>query len=216
MIDINNKEIPIVLGMDAFSVNKMKIIVKAIKTHIPNAKIYLITDREVEVDWADEIKIFLITGITNCGKKYVTPHSLYPLYIDLLFPELEKCIYLEYDMLVLDDISELLEGDDWTLKAAKSINSNEISSGILVMNLKDEKFIKCIKRCRMNLKNELSCGNIFNANFGNNITLLDKSYNVYSHNLYNSIKNPKIIHYSGQEKPFNVNKLWKHYYKFVN
>ena len=210
-----NKEIPIVLGMDANSVSKMKILIKSIKTHMSNSKIYLITDREVDVEWADEIKIFLITGITNCGKAHATPHSYYPLFINLLFPELEKCIYLGFDTIILDDISELLEGDDWVLKVGNDTNSNYISSAVMVMNLKNEKFIECIAKCRKNIKNGESLAiNILN-NFGKNITRFERKYNVPALDLYLSIKDPKVIHYIGIDKPFSRYKLWKYYYKFV-
>lgn len=34
------------------------------------------------------------------------------MHIDECFPELEKCIYLDFDVIVCDDISDLLDGEN--------------------------------------------------------------------------------------------------------
>lgn len=57
------------------------------------------------------------------------------LYIDVCFPELDKVIYLDYDTIVLSDLSDLISGD-FSIRAVKS--GDGFNSGVMAIN-----FTKC-------------------------------------------------------------------------
>lgn len=47
----------------------------------------------------------------KCNISRITGHTFYRLFLDEIIPE-TKCIYLDFDTIVMDNISELLDGDD--------------------------------------------------------------------------------------------------------
>lgn len=207
--------IPIILAMDSGSVYKMEPLIKSINDNISNNRIYLITDKNVNVSWAFKIKVFDELNI-NFPIKRITKHSWYRLYIDILFPELDKCIYLDFDTILLDDISNLIDGEDFILRAVRDYpNKNFCNAGVLGINLKHDKFKELINNARNDISEYNNDQDIINKHFKNYIDYVDDSYNTWSININKITYLPKLIHYIGYNKPFNEIKEWKYYYEYL-
>lgn len=209
--------IPIVLAMDSGSISKMDPLIKSINQNIKNPEIYLITDKNINVSWAHKIKV--ITDINNINSSmifYISWHMWYRLFIDIAFPELEKCIYLDYDTIVLDDISELLDGDDWCIRGVKDyMRERGCNSGVLAFNFKN-KFCKYILEiCRKNIREDSYDQRVINEIAQPYIEWVDYIYNMFPA-YYEEEKTPKIMHYIGPVKPITVPITWKYYFDYYD
>lgn len=105
-----------------------------------------------------------------------TKNMYLKIYIDECFPELEKCIYLDFDVIVCDDISSLLDGDDWILRAAE-YRPNYFNSGVLAFNFTD-KCKNLLKECRSRITENTHDEMILNEVFKNETSFVDRTYNV--------------------------------------
>ena len=141
--------------------------------------------------------------------------------------EYEKIVYLDSDLLILENIDDLFNLKHLTMASDKPYHEDTYNSGIMVIepNIKDyNKLIKKTKELdKKNVKN-LGDQNIINICF-KKINVLDDNYNhmrsitkekslyydlfsnsfIFKHNVKISNRisdNPKIIHYFGLPKPF--------------
>lgn len=208
----------IVLGIDFKSVYKCKALINSIRENVKNPKIYLITDNKIDKDLQNLFDIVKIYNIPD--NKPITPrhtkHVWTPIFIHEIFPDMDKCIYLDYDVIVLDDISELLN-DDFIIKGADNTIFHwcKICTGVMALNLKNEKFIKGCEYLKKIIENNNNFATEFCKVFESEITKIDRIYNVHAHSCNEHIKNPKVIHYRGPRKPFNF-QLYKNYFDVVN
>lgn len=211
---------PIVLAMDAKSVDNINVLIYSIFKHIPKPQIYLITDTELSVkpDWAYKYAVF-DTGVTTLHSKW-TKNMFLDLYIDVIFPELQKCIYLDFDTIVMQDISDLLLGDDWILKVAdhRNImfnNEDRMNSGVLAFNFNNE-CKRLLKKCRQLIDKYAHDENIIKQVFKpvNAITYVDKNYNVLA-GVSDAFGDPKVLHYAGMAKPWTISKSYCIYFDYL-
>ena len=204
----------IVLAMDSGSISKMDPLIKSINQNVKDPEIYLITDKNISVNWAKKIKVLSDININSSMIFYITWHMWYRLFIDIAFPELEKCIYLDYDTIVLDDISELLEGDDWCIRGVKDLkNERGCNSGVLAFNFMHPMCKSLMEICRNNIREDTYDQKLLNEIATPYIEWVDTIYNTFPVK-YDEEIIPKIIHYVGPIKPITMPLLWKYYFNY--
>lgn len=174
-----------------------------------------------------------IHGISNdkAGKlrcDYSTYTIYYRLFIADMFPQYDKGLYLDSDIVVPGDISELCLTDlqdnilgacaDMSVSGVEVIagymenavgvdKDKYINSGILLMNLKKMRKIN-LSQHFLNLLNTYCFDNIapdqdyLNAMCDGNILHLDKVWDVMPLHDQPEISSPKIIHYNLFDKPW--------------
>lgn len=201
----------IVLAMDSKSINHMNPLVNSINKNVKNSRIYLICNEFVSVDWAYKIAVLEDEKI-NAKNPYtrITKHTYYRLFIDVLFPELDKCVYLDYDTLVLQDFSELLDGDDWIIKAFIG-NNIWLNAGVLAFNINNE-CKNLLKQCRSKIGDLHDDQIIINDVFKDKITYISEEYNYMGKNIKDGIK---IVHYIGNVKPWNIGDKFILWFKYL-
>lgn len=173
------------------------------------------------------------------------------LLIPLLFPDLNKMIYIDSDLVVLSDISELDKIDitNYYFAGVKDANSKAlvrkhgyddkydyINAGVIIINCKELRennyFNKMLKQIG---KIEAKTGDqdFINFCFHNKIKLISYKWNMY-HKFHfeqyggiqplndvdyvEAVKNPKIVHFVGPDKPWNCNSnhpYKKYYLKYL-
>lgn len=201
----------IVLAMDSKSINHMNPLVNSINKNVKDPRIYLICNEFVSVDWAYKIAVLEDEKI-NAKNPYtrITKHTYYRLFIDVLFPELDKCVYLDYDTLVLQDFSELLDGDDWIIKAFIG-NNIWLNAGVLAFNINNE-CRNLLKQCRSKIGDLHDDQIIINDVFKDKITYISEEYNYMGRNIKDGIK---IVHYIGNVKPWNIGDKFILWFKYL-
>lgn len=203
--------INIVLAMDSKSINYMNPLVNSINKNVKDPRIYLICNEFVSVDWAYKIAVLEDEKI-NAKNPYtrITKHTYYRLFIDVLFPELDKCVYLDYDTLVLQDFSELLDGDNWIIKAFIG-NNIWLNAGVLAFNINNE-CKNLLKQCRSKIGDLHDDQIIINDVFKGKITYISEEYNYMGRNIKDGIK---IVHYIGNTKPWNIGDKFILWFKYL-
>jgi lipopolysaccharide biosynthesis glycosyltransferase len=201
----------IVLAMDSKSINHMNPLINSINKNVKDPRIYLICNEFVSVDWAYKIAVLEDEKI-NAKNPYtrITKHTYYRLFIDVLFPELDKCVYLDYDTLVLQDFSELLDGDDWIIKAFIG-NNIWLNAGVLAFNINNE-CKNLLKQCRSKIGDLHDDQIIINDVFKDKITYISEEYNYMGKNIKDGIK---IVHYIGNVKPWNIGSKFILWFKYL-
>lgn len=171
---MNKKIIPIFFAVDNNYAPFLSVVIESIKAnssmdyiyklHVLNNDITPEFKHLIEKYNSDniEIEFFSITKrleelkTTLKLRDYYTNAIYYRLFIPELFPQYSKVLYLDADIVILDDISKLYEEDvdnyclgvvrddvislcdefkDYTIKALGVANEKYFNSGILVMNL---------------------------------------------------------------------------------
>lgn len=201
----------IVLAMDSKSINHMNPLINSINKNVKDPRIYLICNEFVSVDWAYKIAVLEDEKI-NAKNPYtrITKHTYYRLFIDVLFPELDKCVYLDYDTLVLQDFSELLDGDNWIIKAFIG-NNIWLNAGVLAFNINNE-CKNLLKQCRSKIGDLHDDQIIINDVFKDKITYISEEYNYMGKNIKDGIK---IVHYIGNVKPWNIGDKFILWFKYL-
>lgn len=201
----------IVLAMDSKSINHMNPLINSINKNVKDPRIYLICNEFANVDWAYKIAVLEDEKI-NAKNPYtrITKHTYYRLFIDVLFPELDKCVYLDYDTLVLQDFSELLDGDNWIIKAFIG-NNIWLNAGVLAFNINNE-CKNLLKQCRSKIGDLHDDQIIINDVFKDKITYISEEYNYMGRNIKDGIK---IVHYIGNVKPWNIGDKFILWFKYL-
>lgn len=201
----------IVLAMDSKSINHMNPLINSINKNVKDPRIYLICNEFVNVDWAYKIAVLEDEKI-NAKNPYtrITKHTYYRLFIDVLFPELDKCVYLDYDTIVLQDFSELLDGDDWIIKAFIG-NNIWLNAGVLAFNINNE-CKNLLKQCRSKIGDLHDDQIIINDVFKDKVTYISEEYNYMGKNIKDGIK---IVHYIGNTKPWNIGDKFILWFKYL-
>jgi len=171
---------------------------------------------------------------------YLTKETYYRISLpDLLTEKVQKAIYLDGDIIVKTDITELwnINIDNYYLAAVEDFwvkdsrnshlsipkGSKYFNAGVLLINLKKwrEKQIKnkVIQFIKTNSSRIKFCSqDPLNAIIHDKWLQLDPKWNFMPHYLtYPGLKNikPAIIHYAGLKKPWNSKlQLREEYYKY--
>ncbi|MBP1933014.1 glycosyltransferase family 8 protein [Ammoniphilus resinae] len=167
--------------------------------------------------------------------KHISKETYYRISIpDLLDRDIEKAIYLDSDLVVVEDITALWNHtiDSFFIGAVKDAglkrsrnselfipkNSNYFNAGVLILNLNKwrefnitNKIINFIKDNSERIVYPIQ--DPMNAILHDQWLILDKRWNYqpYLHKRNPQIK-PAIIHYCGPKKPWNSWHPLRHYY----
>lgn len=178
-----------------------------------------IKDCNIEFIQVDESKFEVYKQINT--HKYITLPSYYRLKLSELLPNVDKIIYLDCDMIVNSDITELFNiqlGDniiggvlDTRVKHKKKWkNTNYINAGMIVFNLAkirenkiEDKFVEYTKQNTKTI--ETGDQDVINFVLKDKIQILPDDWNVQVSGFASrtSFTNkPKLIHYIGCDKPW--------------
>lgn len=181
----------------------------------------------------DRVDMSNLKVYTNPDNR-ITECASYRLYVPDII-KADKCIYLDSDLIVLDDIRKLYDYDVkylagvldpmYQMQADKNkLTHGYINSGVMVMNLKNLRKIDYWQRIHAAQERALNLSLVdqdtINIAFGDLIEHLPERWNVYAKvypqttvKMYNARFNPAIIHWAGAEKPYNVwnGKMWYNY-----
>ena len=170
-----------------------------------------------------------------CTHKYITLVTYYRLKLASLFPNIDKIIYFDSDMVINSDLKELFDADldNCLIAGVQDINTKKIkenpyyiNAGMLVFNLDlirkeniEEKFLKYTKENYATIK----CGDqtIINEVCRGRMKLLNATWNVQSSNFTNRssyIQNPKVVHFVARNKPWDGDSFSYHknlYFKYL-
>lgn len=162
--------------------------------------------------------------------KHITSSACYRLFLPTLLKDVEKVIYLDCDTVVLDDIQKLWDFDvkyiagvqdglyDRQAKKNK-LTHLYINSGVMVLNLENLRKINYYERIQQAQGGQYNLSLVdqdtINIAFGDLIEHLPLEWNVYA-KIYSETtcdmmkvrKNPSIIHWCGDEKPWNSD-VWQ-------
>lgn len=210
------KEIPIVLGMDSKSIPNTFALINSIRVNVPKAYIYIITDEPVDIG---DSNIDVICADIPCNGPYshISGHTYYRLMIDKLIPSLEKCIYLDYDTIVLSNIGELISGDSWIMRAAARNNETCFNAGVLAFNFTPE-CRELMEKARSSIKPGHDDQQILHEIFEGKVDFVGIEYNMlvtpYTRDEF-ELHGAKILHFIGSKKPWEHDPRLKYYYAFI-
>lgn len=225
--------INILFNIDSNYINQCKTVIRSIKTHCnKDITFYIIGD--VKLDYEDVNIVYLnIPDISIIKSKtnyrHLTTIAIYRLFAPYLL-DVDKVLYLDSDIIVLDDISKLWDYEPeyiagvqdplYKRQAKKNgLKHLYINSGVMIMNLKNLRKIDYLARISrtQNAGYNLSLldQDIINIALGDKIEHLPLEWNVYSkiypettYDMIEAREKPSIIHWCGQEKPWNAD-VWK-------
>lgn len=166
-------------------------------------------------------------------ESYLSLAAYNRLLIPQLKPNLDKALYLDVDIIVMQDIKELFEQDlaglalgaaidqgnpEYIAMLKNNLEMNEkaayFNSGVLLMDLKkwrNDKVVEKLFKIEEKYRGNLMCNDqdILNKYFENNYKILDKKFNVM-------VENDEIVirHYVSAIKPWHVQN--KKHYSFIN
>lgn len=201
--------------------------------HIVGVKSFIIEG--VNVLCYDKPDISMLKYTNQVG--HITMTATYRLFAPFILKDLDKVIYLDCDILVLDDIKKLWERDvkyiggviDGLYKhnAQKNdLHHTYINSGVMVLNLKNLKKLNYLERIEQTQNGEYNIGlldqDIINIAFEKEIELLPEVWNVpakiYSETteeMMQARNHPSIVHWCGWQKPWKddvwFGKQWKEF-----
>lgn len=225
--------INVFFNIDDNYINQCKTVIRSIKAHTKSDVCFYIVGvnkrhfKGLNAVCLDVPDISIIKQKTNY--RHITTSAVYRLFAPTILP-CDKIIYLDADLIVLDDIKKLWKFEPkyiagvqdplYRYQARKNnLKHLYINSGVMVMNLKNLRKINYMERIENtqngNYNLSLLDQDIINIAFGDVIEHLPLEWNVYSkiypETTYDMIKareNPSIIHWCGHEKPWNAD-VWK-------
>lgn len=203
----------------------------------------------------DNVKIILtemkdkLSGIsdrkeTRLKGDYFTPTIYYRIFLPEMFPDYDKGIYLDSDIVVLGDVAELYKTElgDNLIGACSDISANNnqlfceyfekvvgvnskkyINSGVLLMNFKkmrDEEFVERF----LYLLNTYDFDTVapdqdyLNSMCYGRILQLDQIWNAMPTPTQKFVRNPMIVHYNMFFKPWHYDGTMyeEHFWKYAN
>ena len=226
----NNKDQEIkfyIIGTDITEDSKKKI--DLLKRIYRNFNVtYLVTDRA------------LFTGL-KLNMEHITMETYFRYIIADLVPSIEKCLYLDADLVVDGNLSDFYNMDikeyycagvsdigiiDMGYKKEIDFLPSDlyINTGVMLMNLKKIRNDGMIEKLFLNTNEwkdriQYQDQDGINITFKNNILKVDSIYNFTSSYVKEKEKrgNAVIIHYTGPKKPWHkncrnkMNFVWKYY-----
>ena len=247
---MNNKEIPIFFTIDNTYAPYVTVAIKSIIENASNEynykiivlyqdltidnmnKISKLSSEKFKIDFIfmkDEFKQ-ITNRIENCYVRldYFTLTIFFRLLIPEMFPEYDKGIYIDSDVVVPGDISELYNTNigkkllgvcndksilnikiftDYIENAVGINKFKYFNSGVLLMNLKELRERKFSERFFYLLeKYHFDCvapdQDYLNAICKDNVVYLDEAWDAMPAEGQEMQKNPKLIHYNLNDKPW--------------
>lgn len=198
-----------VVCVDSHNLDKIIPLIESIRDHNENSRINVITDNSVDFPICDRVGVIdeSITLHLKDPYRRINKATYYRLFIHKVFPDIEKCIYLDWDTLVLGDMTEELKGDDWIIKGYPQVNINgevtHVNAGVLYFNFKNPKTISLMEEC-INAKGMVDDQQIINNIFGGHFNYISREYNFLPSYWRHGLNGVKCVHYIGPFKPWLV------------
>lgn len=191
---------------------------------------------DVEMVYMEEKMDSMISREKNWFKWTISIY--FRLFIAEMFPEIDKGIYLDSDIILLSDIAEIYNSDlgdnvlgavhdcsvesvpvfvDYIEQAVGVPVKEYVNSGVLVMNLKKMRELEFTKNF-MRLLNTYHFDNVapdqdyFNAMCNGKILYLDTAWDTMPMAGEEIIENPKLIHYNLLGKPWHYDVQYQDYF----
>lgn len=233
----------IVLGADSAYKRQILATIKSICYHNKNIKFYLI-NKDIDYKWIEELNENLMDF--NCEiedvkivsediEKFKTySHISSATYFRYFIPEKikeKKVLYLDSDLVVTGDLTELFEMDLGNNALAGVVDmiceykynrTTEFNAGVMLINnelWKRENLLESAIKIHLEKDYELESADqsVLNMIFENSWLKLDKEYNfqvgidfikkLNGEKSKFEINNPLIIHYTTGNKPWNQRKV---------
>ncbi|EPN3920296.1 glycosyltransferase family 8 protein, partial [Campylobacter coli] len=189
------------------------------------------TDREFYIEFI-AINQDLFTNLPNSSQAHISNETNYRFLVSTIKPNLDKCIFLDVDLVVVGGISELweididehymaavsdqapLHPDSWTLKLPLPYDYLYVNTGVTLFNLKkwredniqDLLFQNSAKYARVL---QFPDQDTLNITLYKKIKYLSHIYNAMPVQTYHNeeqkqeaFSNPQIIHWAGAHKPW--------------
>ena len=252
---MKNNIIPVFLTIDNKYVPYLDVAIRSLASNSNDHDKYIInvlheklTDKQIEsiknlnnLKENVEVKLFDIKEALKKGleqitdreenklrRDYFTLSIYFRLFIPDIFPEYDKGIYIDSDVVVPGDIAQMYNielGDNiigacpdhsienieklrYYLQESIGVKPNEyINSGVLLMNLKKMREIQFSKNfLRLLNKYHFFCvapdQDYINAMCNGKIVYLDECWDAMPNDAKEPLKNPKLIHYNLFQKPW--------------
>lgn len=152
--------------------------------------------------------------------KYITLATYYRLKLPTLLPNVDRVVYLDCDIVVNDDLTELFNTKLTTEAFAGVHDINKkmveksptyVNAGVLVIdlaNMRQQQLEQKFLEWTIEHQKTIQCGDqeIINEVCIGNIKVVDDTWNVQASDFMNRsayIKEPKIIHFVAKNKPWN-------------
>lgn len=188
-------------------------LIRSIRQNIPNAYIHLLTDGVVEDGLVDNVVVVANDMITVSGPyPRISVHTYYRLFIDKLLPDVKKCIYLDWDTIVLKDISDLLEGDDWVIRGVSINHTKYLNAGVLAFNFTEEarRCMDVARSCIGEFADDQIC---LNRGFAGKTEEVGFEYNCMIGCL-EPTDDTRVLHFLGPAKPWHSHPSIKYWFIF--
>ncbi|MGE6575976.1 glycosyltransferase family 8 protein [Paenibacillus xylanexedens] len=196
--------------------NKLKYLVECFNSCIDFIK--------MEDDEIDHIKL-------NDHLDYISKETFYRIEIPNLLPDAGKVIYIDCDIIILDDLWKIwnIDIDDFYLAAVADFDkkrsielnistcSNYFNAGFLLMNLnkwREGHITEGLKELLLS-RNDLKYmdQDALNLLLHNHYYELDIRWNYQTYIWREtSIPHPAVLHFTGPDKPWNAETPYNHFY----
>lgn len=226
--------IHVFFNIDESYIDKCKTVIKSILANTKEKVTFHVVGASFKCNFAtvkcyEKPDISMLTCTVQMA--HITMTSTYRIFAPFIFNKLDKIIYLDSDLIVLDDIKKLWDRDvkyiagvqdGLSIHGAKKNNLNHtyINTGVMVMNLKNlrkiDDYMDRIKATQNgNYNLSLLDQDIINIAFEKEIELLPFEWNVLSkiysettEGMLEARKKPSIIHWAGFQKPWKED-VWQ-------
>jgi lipopolysaccharide biosynthesis glycosyltransferase len=203
--------IDFVICVDSKNLDKIELLVHSIRKHHNGARVNLIVESGTKCEFVDRMYIVPYSYLYQDHDPYprINMCTFFRFWIHYAWPDIKRCIYLDWDTLVVGDMSDELDGD-YIIKAIETIPGN-YNAGVIYFNFDNSTTIELLDKCRTSPM-FIDDQHMINKIFRNHITPISKKYNYmqkHGEPLHDDIR---CIHYIGGLKPWNI--LPVHYIYF--
>ena len=207
--------IDFVICVDSHNIDKIKVLVQSIRDHHSSVRVNLITEADAECDFIDRMYVVPYSYLFQKKDPYMRINRCTYLrfWIHYAWPDIKRCIYVDWDTLVIGNMLDELDGD-YLIKMVKS--GSCFNAGVIYFNFTNPHTIELLENCRTS-DLEMDDQSILNNVFRGQITEIDKKYNFipYRWLQIKDMNDVRCIHYVGVLKPWDIKPIHLIYYNKV-
>lgn len=211
----------IVICCDVGSLGKMQPLFNSIHRHVDDARVWLICDEAVEAPvGVYKVGVLQKDSLPAARGPFsrITVHTYYRLYIDVVFPELSQCLYLDFDTLVVGDISSLWDKFSSRTCCLKGYSTYDgyVNAGVLFF-----RFTKACKAFLVQARDMIGKvggkddQDIINTVFRGHIEYFGPEYNTMVCGIPFDFNSARILHYMGKLKPWDIHPCFCRWFDYV-
>lgn len=201
-----------VICVDSRNIQRIKVLVQSIRDHHSRVRINLITEADAECDFIDRMYIVPYSYMYQKTDPYqrINRCTYLRFWIHYAWPDINRCIYVDWDTLVVGNMDDELDGD-YIIKMM--CIGSVFNAGVIYFNFTNPTTIKLLEECRTS-DLEMDDQSILNNIFRNRITMLDQKYNFipYKWVKMEDMNDVRCIHYIGPLKPWEITPIHLIYY----